>query len=62
MESWILILAIYLNADRSGVSVTAIEFASKKTCELAGRAMSAEWKRGSWNYVSDQSRFVCVKK
>lgn len=62
MTTWILIFAIYLNADKSGVSITTAEFNSKEYCEIAGKAMKTEWNRGSLNFISDQSRFVCVKK
>lgn len=62
MSAWILIFAIYLNADKSGVSMASVEFSSEETCKAAGKAMSAEWRRGSINLVSDQSRWVCVRK
>lgn len=62
MTTWVLIFAIYLSADKAGVSVTTAEFTSQENCMAAGKAMSAEWRRGSINLVSDQSRFVCVKK
>jgi hypothetical protein len=59
---WILILSIYLTADKGGVSIVSVEFSSKENCQAAGKAMSAEWRRGSMNMVSDQSRWVCVQK
>jgi len=61
MEVWILIIGLYLRGDGGGVSVTKVEFNSRDNCEAAGRIMSNEWKRGAFT-LSDQSRWVCVRK
>lgn len=61
MESWILILALYLTGDRGGVALSHVEFKTKAACEAAGRAMAAEWSRGAIS-LRDQSRWVCTAK